>query len=277
MRLELEGMRRLVQGDPHAEWLERQVEGGGRAADVLLDEQQPPVDGLGRHEREVVLPEHFLAHEAEQEAQLASRHVAVGDGHGRLAETTAGRHDLVEQLTLNTRDERGEGRHVGGHPAGAVDDAGSLDDAGQLRSERLGEPWDDRGHRRGVSGFGSLQLLCRERARRVSQAGDGDPLRLRPVHQAAPRRPLGVAADDGRSRAQCRADQEAHLPHPVIPPAAAPACPLAHRRPPSTAVGVGLASVTRMPVTLPNASPNRRAAMRRKAVTSPVVSWAWIR
>ena len=69
MRLELEGVGRLVQRDPGPERPERHVQGAGRRPDVLLDEQQPAGRRLGREQREVVLAEDARAHEAEQEAR----------------------------------------------------------------------------------------------------------------------------------------------------------------------------------------------------------------
>ena len=57
-----------------------------------------PAVGLGGQQREVVLAEDALAHEPEQEAELAGRDPAVGERHRRPGEPAAGRHDLVEQL-----------------------------------------------------------------------------------------------------------------------------------------------------------------------------------
>ena len=57
MRLELEGVGRLVQGDPGPERAERHAQRAGRRADVLLDEQQPAGRRLGRQQGEVVLAE----------------------------------------------------------------------------------------------------------------------------------------------------------------------------------------------------------------------------
>ena len=55
MGLELEGMGRLVEGDPGPERRDRDAQRVRRAPDVLLDEQQPAVLRLGREHREVVL------------------------------------------------------------------------------------------------------------------------------------------------------------------------------------------------------------------------------
>ena len=61
MRLELEGVGRLVEGDPRPERVERHVERGRRLADVLLDEEEPAGRRLRRQEREVVLAEDPLS------------------------------------------------------------------------------------------------------------------------------------------------------------------------------------------------------------------------
>ena len=57
MRLELEGVGRLVEGDPGPERADRHVQGAGRRPDVLLDEQEPAGRRLGRQKGEVVLAE----------------------------------------------------------------------------------------------------------------------------------------------------------------------------------------------------------------------------
>ena len=57
VRLELERVGRLVEGDPCPERNERHAEGPRRRPDVLLDEQEPAGHLLGRQERKVVLAE----------------------------------------------------------------------------------------------------------------------------------------------------------------------------------------------------------------------------
>ena len=89
MRLELEGVGRLVQGDPGPERADRHAQRPGRRADVLLDEEQATGRRLGRQQREVVLAEDARAHEPEQEAELAGGHPAVGEGHRRLGQAAA--------------------------------------------------------------------------------------------------------------------------------------------------------------------------------------------
>ncbi len=160
--LELECVGGLVQGDPATERVERQVEGTSGDPDVLLDEEQPSGRRLGRQERQVVLAEDLLAHESQQESQLAGRDVAVCDRHRRLAQASAGGHDLVEQLTLDLGDQRGERGHVGPDPTGAVDDAGPIDHARQLGAKRGREARHDRGHRGLVGGFGRSEFLLGE-------------------------------------------------------------------------------------------------------------------
>src|SRR3974390_1322650 len=78
VRLELERVGRLVKRDPGAERLDRHVHRGRRRPNVLLDEEQPAGRGFGRDQREVVLAEHALAHEPEQDAELGGREPAVG-------------------------------------------------------------------------------------------------------------------------------------------------------------------------------------------------------
>ena len=108
MCLEFEGVGRFVQRDPRPERAERHAQGARRLADVLLDEQQPAGGGLGGQQRDVVLAEHPLAHEPQQEAELAGRDPAVRERDRRLRQAPAGRHDLVEQVLLELADERGE-------------------------------------------------------------------------------------------------------------------------------------------------------------------------
>ena len=72
MRLELERVGRLVEGDPGPERVERHAQRLRGLPDVLLDEQQPAGRLLGRQQREVVLAEHARAHEPEQEARAGA-------------------------------------------------------------------------------------------------------------------------------------------------------------------------------------------------------------
>ena len=60
MRLELEGVGRLVQRDPGPERRQRDAQGVRGRPDVLLDEQQTAGLCLGRQQREVVLAQDAL-------------------------------------------------------------------------------------------------------------------------------------------------------------------------------------------------------------------------
>jgi len=159
VRLELEGVGRLVQCDPRAERGQRDAECLGRQADVLLDEQEAPRCRFRGQQREVVLAEHALAHEPEQDAELAGRDPSIGERHRGDREAAADRHDLIEQVVLELADERGERGGVGTDPAGPIDHAGTLDDARQLRTERGRQRGHDPVHRRGVLRFRGAQLL----------------------------------------------------------------------------------------------------------------------
>src|SRR5262245_62138444 len=71
MRLELEGVRRLVQGQPHAELNARVTERTFGGGDVGLDEVEPSRrHRFATEEREVVLAEDAPAEVAEQESDL---------------------------------------------------------------------------------------------------------------------------------------------------------------------------------------------------------------
>ena len=101
---------------------------------------------------------------------------------------------------LELADERREGRGVGPHPAGPIDDARALDDARQLGPERRRQGRHDPGHRRGVGGLGRAQLGRRQRARAPRRAGRWRSAR-RPASRPGPRargrsmrRPTTVAA-----------------------------------------------------------------------------------
>ncbi len=218
MRLELEGVGRLVEGDPGPERADRHAQRAGRGPDVLLDEEQLAGCRLGRQQGEVVLAQHAGPHETEQEPELAGRHPAVGERHRRLGQATAGRDDLVEQVGLELAHQRGERTGVGADPARPVDDAGALDDARQRAPEGGRQGRHDAGHGRRVGGFGGAQLCGVERARRSVQARDGDPLDLGPIDQPAPRGLLGTSAGDRGGRPQRGPDQEAGLPDAVVTP-----------------------------------------------------------
>ena len=174
---------------------------------------------LGGEQGEVVLAEDLRAHEAEQEAELAGRHPAVGEGHRRLGEAAAGRHDLVEQLRLELADQLGEGRDVRVDPAGPVDDGRPLDDARQLGPER-------RPTAAGRSAPSRRRTTARSPAARrasgVPGAARSRPIATRsaprPVDEALARHLLGPPAEDGRRRAERRADEEPRLPDAVVAP-----------------------------------------------------------
>ena len=218
MRLELEGVGRLVQRDPGPERADRHAQRAGRRANVLLDEQEPAGRRLHGQQGQVVLAEDPRAHEAEQEAELAVRHPAIGERHRRLGQAATRRDHLVEQVGFELADQRRERADVGADPAGPIDHGRALDDARQRRAQGARERRDDPGHRVGVGGLGGAQLGRVQGAGGAGQPAHGDPLDLRPVDQPAPRRPLGVAPDHGRRGAERRADQEARLPDAVVAP-----------------------------------------------------------
>src|SRR5947208_3202507 len=65
MRLELEGVRRLVQGNEGAEAVERNSKARRSGVDVWLDEVEPAARYRGGCEQaDVVLPEHLASQEA---------------------------------------------------------------------------------------------------------------------------------------------------------------------------------------------------------------------
>ena len=256
MRLELEGMGRLVQRDPGPERTDGHAAGWPRWRGCSPRRTGAVRRLLGREQREVVLAQDARAHEPEQVAELARGHPAVGERHRRLGQAAAGRDDLVEQVRLELPDERREGRRVGAHPAGPVDDAGALDDARQLRAERLVESAGTiRGHRLGVGGFGGAQLGRGQRAR-APCASRAMAIRSTAGQSTRPaaRGPLRVAADDGRRGAERRPDEEAGLPDAVVAPGRAARCrPVAHRA----------ATARSIDATSGNASPNMRTAIAR--------------
>ena len=267
-----------------------------RAADVLLDEQQSTVLGLGREHRDVVLAEDARAHEPEQVAELLAGDPAVREGHRGACQAAALGDDLVEQLVLHARDQRPEGPDVGADPAGPVDDGRPLDDARQRRPERLA---------RGVGRPGPSPRGRRRRRRaapaaeapgRLLGAPDRDALDGAPVDEAAPCRTLRPAPEHGRRGTDRGAEQEACLPAPVRAPAtsgpgpagaasiAAGLAGLAGLAVPRLRLAAGFrriahaaAFASSTPATSGNASPNIRSAIARKASTSPVVSWTWRR
>ena len=133
--LELEGVGRLVQRDPRAERAQRHAHGCRGLADVLLDEQQPPGRGLGGEQREVVLAEDPLAHEPEQQRQLARGDPAVRHRHRGLGDAAPRRQHWSSSSPSSRPMSPAKARRVGAHPGGPVHDLDPLDDARQLRAE----------------------------------------------------------------------------------------------------------------------------------------------
>jgi hypothetical protein len=206
------------------------------------------------------LPQHPLAHEPEQEAQLTRRDPAVGDGHRRGAHSPAPRHDLVEQLVFELADERRERDGVGTDPARPVDDPGTLHHARQLRSQRRAEGRHDPGHRLGIGWLGGPQLRGGQATRSALDTRDGQAFDGRPVDEATAGGALEPATHDRGRGAQCRTEEQAGLPGPVVAPRAAPV--VAHAaRPPSS-----------VDSTAAKSRPNIRVAMAANRSASPVVS-----
>ena len=220
MRLELEGVRRLVERDPGPERTERHAQRAGRRRGcsprrTAAGPGAASVDSSARS----YWPRTRVPMNPSRKPELAGRDPAIGERHRRLGEPAAGRDDLVEQVRLELAHERPERPGVGADPAGPIDDARSLDDARQRAAERGRQGRDDPRHRLGVGGFGGRELRGVERPAGGAQPGDRDPLDLRPVDQPAlAGRPLGVAAGDGRGGTQRGADEEAGLPDAVVAP-----------------------------------------------------------
>ncbi len=153
MSLEFEGMGGFMQRDPGPERPDRHAQGSGGRPDVLLDEQEAARRRLHRQRGEVVLAEDGGAHESEEEADLATRHPAIGEGHRRLGQPTADGDHLIEQVRFELADERRERSDIGPDPACTIDDGGAFDDAGQGRPESTRQGRDDARHRLGVERF----------------------------------------------------------------------------------------------------------------------------
>ena len=219
MGLELEGVGRLVEGDPGPERADRHAQRSRRRADVLLDEQEPAGRGLHRQQRQVVLAEHARAHEPEQEPELAVGHPAIGQRHRRLGQPAARRDHLVEQVRLELADQRRERADVGANPAGPIDHRRALHDARQRRPQRGGERRDDPRHRVGVGRLGGPQLRPVEGARGHRPAGR--PRCARPPASRRARVARRARRDARRTVAAAptrRADQEPRLPDAVVAP-----------------------------------------------------------
>ena len=136
MRLELERVGGLVQGDEDAELVARNAHRGRGADDVLLDEVQAPARRSGGEEADVVLPEDLAAEEREHEAELLvadgaiqpARHRAAGGVRALL---------LLQHRALDALEEDAEGGEVQVDPLEPVDDRGDLERLRQLRADLL--------------------------------------------------------------------------------------------------------------------------------------------
>ncbi len=206
MGLELEGVGRLVEGDPGAERIEGHAERPGGLADVLLDEEELPGLGFRGQEGEVVLAQDALAHEAQEEPELAGRDPAVRQGQRGLPEPGSRRHDLVEELALQPPEERGEGGEVGPDPGGPVHDRDALDDA---RERRLRGPPPGRARR------AAWRPRRRDRPPRPPPARGAPPRCAGGPRRAAPRRSSPRARSVPRPR---RGDRGPSRPRPAPPP-----------------------------------------------------------
>ncbi len=260
-----------MQRDPGPERSQRHVHDPRGVADVLLDEQQTAGRGLRREESEVVLAEHPLAHEAEQEPQLARRDPAVGERHGRLRDTAALGQHLVQELALEPPDEPGERRCVRPDPGRPVHDRDSVDNPRQVRPEMLGQRRHDLGHRGRIVALGRPELVSGEGAGCGPQARDRDVLDPSPVHEPrGARGALDLAAGHGHGGPQHGAHEEPDLPQALLrdPPATSRIRTRRRRHQPAVPRS--------MDSTSGKDSPNIRDAIDRKRSTSPVVSCTWI-
>ena len=204
MSLELEGVRGLVESDPGPERVERHVQRGGRGPDVLVDEDQPAGLGFRRQQRQVVLAEDALPEEAQQVAELARRHHAVGDGHRRLDQPDPRRQHLLEQAPsrpcpsaaakVATLSWTHVSRSIDAAP---FDDAGQPASEGSARAPARSPPW-----RRRRPGPRAAARTDSSVPGALPDPSDGHPLRRVPIDQAAPRRPLDAPAQDGDGGAQ---------------------------------------------------------------------------
>ncbi len=121
VRLELEGVGGLVQGDEDAELVARNAHRGRGADDVLLDEVQAPARRSGGEEADVVLPEDLAAEEREHEAELLVADGAVQPARHRAARGVRALL-LLQHRALDALEEDAEGGEVQVDPLEPVDD-----------------------------------------------------------------------------------------------------------------------------------------------------------
>ena len=260
-------------------WSAIQVRNGSSGTSITLavwrmfsstNSRRPGVVSALR-QREVVLAEHPLAHEPQQQTQLAGGDPAVGERHRGLADAAARRQHLVEEVPLEAADEAGEDLRVGTHPGGAIDDGHAVHDARQLRA---------RGGRRGPARRGPSRWRSRPR----SNAALPRPGRRGRAGVARSRCPRPGASRRGPPpRAECSSRRPATVTAaPTTEPTTNPTCHRRSsgiRRPPAGAAGAGTrhqpTSRSATASTSGKDSPNIRDAIDRKRSTSPVVSWTW--
>ena len=274
MRLELEGVGRLVQRDPGPERAERHAQrpSPSRGCSPRRTAAGPGAASMDSSARSY-WPRTRVPMNPSSIAELAVRDPAVGQGHRRLRQAAARRHDLVEQLALELADQRRERAGVGAHPAGPIHDAGPLDDARQRRAERGRQRRHDPGHRLRVGGLRGPEL-GRDRARRAPTPGGRSRSARRPRQSTRPRRaarsarrPTTVAAAPSAD-----ADQEAGLPDPIVAPGR-PVLARTRRARRRSRHRAGTPRSTRS--TSRKSDPNRRLASSRNRSGSPVVSCTW--
>src|SRR4029077_13006367 len=109
MRLELEGVRGLVQRNEGPEAVQWDAQGSRAGRDVRLDEVQAPArHRRGCQQADVVLAQNLASQEADQESELLVADGAVDDARQRLARCLGLSGRLVAQH-LDAREERTEG------------------------------------------------------------------------------------------------------------------------------------------------------------------------
>ena len=135
MRLELEGVGRLVEGDPGPERVERHAERRAVRRMFSSTKSSRPGVGLGRQQREVVLAEHALPRNPSRNPSWRVVSQRLASAIAALVSPPAGG-TTWSRVVLELADQGRERRRVGADPAGPVDDTPSARPRRELAPER---------------------------------------------------------------------------------------------------------------------------------------------
>ena len=150
MRLELEGVRRLVQRQPHAELVAWQPEGVLGCLDIWLNiVEAAGAQRLAAEEREVVLSEYLAREVAEEKPDLGAEHFLVERAE-HLPRDRAVRRLSQKAEPFQRREHALKGVDVGIDPVHAVESECALRRVREVIPGVLAHDWHAAGNQRAV-------------------------------------------------------------------------------------------------------------------------------